>query len=293
LVNARAASAFAALFALAGVAFASPALASATDRGQTQVFTDVYVSPDQTIDGDVKVVFGDATIAGLVRGDCIAIFGSCKTVDGGRVLGKITNGFGDDGDGDGGGARAMLPRAFGGYGLGALAEQDHRLFTKLLSSAIVVLIFLLFPLRMRVALDRVERHPALSAAAGAVAAILVVPIAILLIVSIIGIPLVVLEVAGVIAAVWIGTGAVALLVGRRLCELIMPASTPSPLVALVLGLVVVSAAEIIPLLGWAVTALVWLVGLGSAILSFVRSTQLDATAARVPISGPPMAGPRY
>jgi len=292
-VNARAASAFAALFALAGVAFASPALASATDRGQTQVFTDVYVSPDQTIDGDVKVVFGDATIAGLVRGDCIAIFGSCKTVDGGRVLGKITNGFGDDGDGDGGGARAMLPRAFGGYGLGALAEQDHRLFTKLLSSAIVVLIFLLFPLRMRVALDRVERHPALSAAAGAVAAILVVPIAILLIVSIIGIPLVVLEVAGVIAAVWIGTGAVALLVGRRLCELIMPASTPSPLVALVLGLVVVSAAEIIPLLGWAVTALVWLVGLGSAILSFVRSTQLDATAARVPISGPPMAGPRY
>jgi hypothetical protein len=293
LVNARAASAFAALFALAGVAFASPALASATDRGQTQVFTDVYVSPDQTIDGDVKVVFGDATIAGLVRGDCIAIFGSCKTVDGGRVLGKITNGFGDDGDGGGGGARAMLPRAFGGYGLGALAEQDHRLFTKLLSSAIVVLIFLLFPLRMRVALDRVERHPALSAAAGAVAAILVVPIAILLIVSIIGIPLVVLEVAGVIAAVWIGTGAVALLVGRRLCELIMPASTPSPLVALVLGLVVVSAAEIIPLLGWAVTALVWLVGLGSAILSFVRSTQLDATAARVPISGPPMAGPRY
>jgi hypothetical protein len=291
LVNARAASAFAALFALAGVAFASPALASATDRGQTQVFTDVYVSPDQTIDGDVKVVFGDATIAGLVRGDCIAIFGNCKTVDGGRVLGKITNGFGDDGDG--GGARAMLPRAFGGYGLGALAEQDHRLFTKLLSSAIVVLIFLLFPLRMRVALDRVERHPALSAAAGAVAAILVVPIAILLIVSIIGIPLVVLEVAGVIAAVWIGTGAVALLVGRRLCELIMPASTPSPLVALVLGLVVVSAAEIIPLLGWAVTALVWLVGLGSAILSFVRSTQLDATAARVPISGPPMAGPRY
>lgn len=293
-MNARAASAFAALFALAGVAFASPALASATDRGQTQVFTDVYVSPDQTIDGDVKVVFGDATIAGLVRGDCIAIFGNCKTVDGGRVLGKITNGFGDgDNDADGGGARTMLPREFGGYGLGALAEQDHRLFTKLLSSAIVVLIFLLFPLRMRVALDRVERHPALSAAAGAVAAILVVPIAILLIVSIIGIPLVVLEVAGVIAAVWIGTGAVALLVGRRLCELIMPASTPSPLVALVLGLVVVSAAEIIPLLGWAVTALVWLVGLGSAILSFVRSTQLDATAARVPISGPPMAGPRY
>ncbi len=292
MVNARAASVCAALFALAALVVASPASASASDSGQTQVFTDVYVPPDQAIDGDVKVVFGDATIAGLVRGDCIAIFGSCKTVDGGRVLGKITNGFGD-GDNDGGGARAMLPRAFDGYGLGTLAEQDHRLFTKLLSSAIVVLIFLLFPLRMRVALDRVERHPALSAATGAVAAILVVPIGILLIVSLIGIPLVVLEVAAVIAGVWIGTGAVALLVGRRLCELIMPASTPSPLVALVLGLVVVSAAEIIPLLGWAVTALVWLVGLGSAILSFIRSTRLDTpAAARLPIGGPPMTRPR-
>ena len=286
-MNARPAALFAVLFALAGVAFASPALARGGDGGETEVFTDVYVAPDQTIDGDVNVVFGDATIAGTVRGDCNDVFGTCRLVDGGHVLGQINNVTGD-------GPRAFLPFAVGGYGLGAIAEQDHRLFTKLLSSAVVVLIFLVFPLRMRVALDRVERHPAMSAAAGAVAAVLIVPIAILLIVSIIGIPLVVLEIAGLIAAVWIGTGAVALLVGRRLCELVMPASTPSPLVALVLGLVVVSAAEIVPLLGWAVTALVWLVGLGSAILSFVRSTQLDTVAPhRLPIGGPPMTRPRY
>ncbi len=286
-MNARPAVLFAVLFVIAGVALASPAQARGRDGGETQIFTDVYVAPDQTIDGDVNVVFGDAKIAGTVRGDCNTVFGQCTLVDGGRVEGQINGVTGD-------GMKTFLPWAVGGYGLGALAEQDHRLFTKLLSSAVVVLVFLLFPLRMRIALDRVERHPAMSAAAGAVAAILIVPIAILLIVSIIGIPLVVLEIAGLIAGVWIGTGAVALLVGRRLCELIMPASTPSPLVALVLGLVVVSAAEIVPLLGWAVTALVWLVGLGSAILSFVRSTQLDSTLGqRLPIGGPPMAGPRY
>lgn len=285
-MNVRAVGLFAVLFALAGAAFASPALARGNDRGETHVFSDVYIPPGQVVDGDLNVVFGDVKVAGVVRGDCNSVFGTCTVVDNGRVLGQINSVRGE-------GVRTILPWAVGGYGLGALAEQDHRLFTKLLSSAIVVLVFLLFPLRMRVALDRVERHPALSAAAGAVAAILIIPIALLLIVSIIGIPLVVLEFAGLIAGVWIGTGAVALLVGRRLSELIMPSSTPSPLVALVLGLVVVSAAEIIPLLGWAVTALVWVVGLGSAILSFVRSTQLDPPgAARVPIGGPPMAG-RY
>ncbi len=168
------------------------------------------------------------------------------------------------------------------------AEQDHRLFLKLSLSAIVVLVFLLFPMRMRVALDRVERHPALSAATGAVATLAIIPIAIVLLVSVIGIPLIVLEIAAIFVGVWIGTGAIALLVGRRMCELVMPASTPSPLVALILGLVVVSAAEIVPVVGWAVSALVWLAGLGAAILSFLRATSIDAAVHRAPVGGPPM-----
>jgi hypothetical protein len=39
-----------------------------------------------------------------------------------------------------------------------------------------------------------------------------------------------------------------------------------------------------------VTALVWLVGLGAAILSFVRSTAVDAVVGRAPVGGPPMRG---
>ena len=250
------------------------------------MFQNVYVAPDKVVDGDLNVIFGDATVAGIVRGDCNTVFGHCVTTGNGQVLGTI-NGVTNDG------VRSFVPWAVGKeYGIGALAQQDHRLLVKLASSVVVVLVFLLFPLRMRVALDRVERHPALSALIGALAAVAIMPIAFMLIVSIIGIPLVILEVAALFAGVWIGTGAIGLLVGRRLCELVMPTSTPSPLVALILGLVVVSAAEILPVVGWAVTALVWLVGLGSAILSFVRSTQLDIAAHRAPIGGPPMTGIR-
>ena len=276
-MNVRFIALFTTLLALLGLTLGTAADARGRDAGETKVFTDVYVAPDETVTGDVNVVFGDVTVAGIVTGDCNTVFGQCSVLDGGRIGGRI-NTFNNDG------LRALLPWAVN-RDRGAIAEPDHHLVSQLWSSAIVLLIFLLFPLRMRVALLRVERHPALSAATGAVAAIAILPIFLVLLVSIIGIPLILLEIAAVVAGVWIGTGAIALLVGRRLSELVMPAATPSPLVALILGLVVVSAAEIVPLIGWVVSWLVWMVGLGSAILSFIRSTSLDAAVRRTPIAG--------
>lgn len=281
-MNARLVAVFVTALAIASFAQPGVAAASTHDGAISKIFTNVYVKPGETVDGDVNVVFGDAQVAGVVTGDCNAMFGSCSVVDGGQIQGR-NNSVANEG------ARVFFPWAVGKeYGIPALAEQDHRLFVKLAASLVVVLVFLLFPLRMRVALDRVERHPVLSAAAGTVAAIAVVPIAILLALSIVGIPLIVLELAALIAGLWIGTGAIALLVGRRLSELVMPRTTPSPLVALILGLVVVSSAEIVPVVGWAVTALVWLVGLGATILSFIRSTSLEGAVQRSPIGGPPM-----
>jgi hypothetical protein len=265
-----------------------PALAHAHGGSVTKLFSDAVVEPDETIDGDLNVVFGNATVAGHVTGNLNVIGGSCSVLDTGSVDGDEHCVWNDAG-------LALTPLAAASSGLDGFARSDRRLFVKLASSAIVVLMFLLFPMRMRLALDRVERHPGLAAAVGVVTFIAVVPIAILLILSLIGIPLIVLEVAALFAGVWLGTGAVALLVGRRLCELVLPRVTPSPLIALVLGLVVVSAAEIVPIVGWAVTALVWLVGIGAAVLAFVRSAGDGPPLAfstpvggRPPIGGPPM-----
>ena len=106
-------------------------------------------------------------------------------------------------------------------------SENRKIFSNLAWDAVVVLIFLLFPLRVRVALERVEKHPGLSALAGAVALVAVLPIAIMLLLSIIGIPLIVIEFAALLAGIWIGHAAVALLVGRRLYELIRPHATRS------------------------------------------------------------------
>lgn len=281
----RLVAALAALTALAAAFLPAVVLADSRDHGETVFFENVRVAPDDVIHGDLNVIFGNAQIEGHVTGDVNVFGGSCTKDDGAVVNGEMNCAWSD--------ATRVVAPLIASSGIGAFAEQDRKLFVKLASSAIVVLIFLLFPVRMRLALDRVERHPGVSAVVGVGAVMAIVPVAIILLISVIGIPLLPLEIAAIFAGIWLGTGAVALLVGRRLCELVMPTLTPSPLAALVLGLVVVSAAEIVPIIGWAVTALVWLVGLGAAILSLFRFAGGPSAVGmrRQPIGGPPMKSP--
>ena len=256
------------------------AFAHISDHGKTVFFHDTYIRPDEIVDGDLNVIFGDAQIAGTVRGDVNTLFGRCVKLEGAEIDGEEHCVTSD-------GARTLAPWLTGAPTFGAFAQQDKHVLVRLGANAVVLLVFLLFPVRMRLALDRVERHPGLAALVGAFALVAIVPVAILLLISLVGIPLIALEIAGLFAGIWLGTGAIALLVGRRLAELVWPSRTPSPLWALVLGLVVVSAAETVPYVGWAVTAMVWLTGLGAAILAFLRSTSVD-TMRRVTLGGPPM-----
>jgi len=256
------------------------AFAHSSDHGKTVFFHDAYIRPDEVVDGDLNVIFGDARIAGTVRGDVNTIFGRCIKLEDAEIDGEEHCVTGDAAD-------TIAPWLIGASTFSAFAHQDKRLLVKLGANAIVLLFFLLFPVRMRVALDRVERHPGLSAVIGVGALVAVLPIAFVLLCTLVGIPLIFLEVAALFGGIWLGTGAVALLVGRRLAELVWPSLTPSPLWALVLGLVVVSAAETVPVVGWAVTALVWLMGLGASVLAFVPSASVEALR-RAPIGGPPM-----
>jgi hypothetical protein len=272
------------ILALAALAFLAlePLAASAhiSDHGKTVFFHNVTIGSDEVVDGDLTVVFGDAHVAGRVRGDVNTLFGRCFIEDGAEIDGQANCVTADA-------ARALAPWFMNSEAFDAFANQDKHLLLKFGASAIVLLVFLLFPVRMRLALDRVERHPGIAAFVGIVAVIAILPIAILLAITIVGIPLIALECAAVFVGIWLGTGAIALLVGRRLTELVLPTTTPSPLWALILGLVVISAAETVPYIGWAVTALVWLVGLGASILAFLGPAPLNAMR-RAGIGGPPM-----
>jgi len=249
-------------------------------HGATYMFRDVTINSGDVVNGDLNVIFGNATVEGTVHGDVNVIGGSCDTSEG-TVDGEVnciqTASLG-----------ALAPWVTSRVEDLPFAQESKHLSMTLTANLLVFLMFLLFPMRVRLALARVETHPGLAAVIGTLAFVAVIPLAILLLLSIVGIPLIVLEIAAIFAGVWIGQGAIALLVGRRLSELVRPNSTPSPLIALILGLVVVSAAEIVPVVGWLVTALMIVVGLGAAILGFVPFGPVAAPVRR-PITGPPMA----
>lgn len=281
-----------ALLALAVIFAAAFAPASARTRSITHggefYGTNVVVDSDQVIEGNITVYGGDADIEGRVDGNVTTYGGTVDTSNGGTITGTV--------DEYGSNWGQWLP-----FGTSAtLAHENARLMARLTYSIIVVLAFLIFPIRVRKAMDRVEHHPGLSAAAGVVALIAVIPLAILLALTIVGIPLIFVEFVAIFAGILIGQAALGILLGRRIYELVRPHATPTPLAALIIGLVVLSAAEILPVVGGLVTALVFLVGLGAAILAFIRETTfltpgMPASAAagapggpRPPIGGPPM-----
>ena len=267
-----------------------------------------------THNGATTVWFRDTTIDHEVRGDLDIVFGNVTCTDDGVIDGDVRN-YGGNFDADNCEVKGRVIDAFATNGVDAFAppfssltgddfyEQNQHVIKKLAWDVVVMFAFLLFPLRVRVALDRVELHPGLSFATGTAALVAAVPIAILLLISVIGIPLIPLEAAALFAGLWIGNAAVSLLIGRRLYELLRPHTTPSPLGALALGLIITTAAESLPFVGWAVSALALLVGLGAALLAFVKETsfrgfiggpmnpQPTMPGAPPPMPGPPMNRP--
>lgn len=229
-------------------------------------FGSVVVEPGQVVDGDLTVIFGDATIKGIVEGDLNVVGGGYDLRPGGVVTGQV-HAVGSDV------TQAVVPWAppESGYGYGPL-RPDHRLLWRISWNVLALLVFLIFPVRTRMVLDRLERHPGLCVAAGLAGCIAIIPLAVLLAITILLLPLILVEMVFLLASAFLGTAALALLIGRRLCELVSPTTTPSPLVALLVGLALITAAELVPVVGTLVLIFVGLIGLGATILSFASDS---------------------
>lgn len=277
---------------LSGMQSAS-ARAQSLDHGGTY-FGDVTVDSNEVVDGDLTVIAGDATIDGTVRGDLTVIMGNATIsgtvgdvdVVGGTVFQRPGAAIGGISALDGGMARSVIPWTpppndffFG----------DSRVLWSLVWDVVALLVFLIFPVRVRAALGRLEEHPGLCSVIGLIGWLAVIPIGVLLFCLVLTWPLIPVEFIALVAGVFIGKAALSLLVGRRLYELLNPRSTPSPLGALILGLALITAAELVPIIGHLVTGLVWIVGVGAAILTLFNDRTLGTTTiARPTISGPPM-----
>jgi hypothetical protein len=279
------------LYAFIVLAAAALALAPSPARADAQAvyhggtyFGSVVVEPGQVVDGDLTVIFGDATVAGVVEGDVNVVGGNIDQRPGGIITGRV-NAVG------GAVTQAVVPWAPAETAYNPFVP-DHRLLWRLSWNLLALLVFLIFPLRTRMVLDRLEGHAGLSVVAGVLGCIAIIPLAVLLAITILLIPLILLEFVFVLAGAFLGTAALALLIGRRLCELLSPSTTPSPLLALIVGIALITAAELVPVVGTLVLIFVGLIGLGATILSLAGESfagPVGRAPGRAPISGPPMA----
>jgi len=250
---------------------------ASVNHGGTYVGS-VVVEPGQVVDGDVNVVMGNALIEGRVNGDVNVLGGN---IDNRGVVTGHMNAVGGEV------VQSIVPWAPGTSGW-APDAPDYHLWWRIAWDVVVLVVFLIFPVRTRMALARLEQHPAIATFGGLCGWVAVLPVAVLLCITLVLIPLIPVEFVLLAVAVFIGKAALALLIGRRFYELLQPAVTPSPLLALVIGLVLLTAAELVPVAGYMFTGLIMLVGLGAVLLTFIPETTVPPGIPRSPIGGPPM-----
>ena len=258
----------------------APALAQRSVYHGGTYIGSIVVEPGQLVSGNLTVIAGDATIAGFVDGDVDVVGGNLYERPGATITGQVHTLGGDV-------VSSVVPWEPGEEP--PVPSTGARWFGPVAADVLAILFFLIFPLRARIALDRLERHPGLCAAFGLIGWIAVLPLALLLLCTIVLIPLIAVEAVLVVGAVLLGKATLALLVGRRLCEIVRPTETPAPFLALLIGLALITAAELIPLAGGIVTVFVALMGMGSTLLAFVKEeTVAPAAIPPPPLSGPPM-----
>jgi hypothetical protein len=246
-------------------------------------FGDVVVERGQVVEGDINVVGGNATIQGTVDGD-VNVVGGSIIMDGGTITGQQHALGGEV-------VESVVPWWAPSNFAGPRVGTDSRVWWRVTWDVLILVFFLIFPVRTRMAVGRLEQHPAIATAAGLFGWVAVIPLAILLAFTVVLIPLIFVEAVLLVAAVFVGSAALALLIGRRFYEMLSPRTTPSPTVALILGLALLTAAQLVPVLGIFVTLLALMIGLGAVVMTFMPES--PATAAgpippRPTIGGPPM-----
>jgi hypothetical protein len=207
------------------------------------------------VDGNVTAFGGNVTLLGAARvaGDVQVWGGRVVHMPGATVAGNIES--------------SDRVRDFAGGVWPSYATSWHFPVFWLLGWAVLAgLVATLLP--ERTARVRQVAGAALgrSLLVGLLTALLGVGLAALLFATCIGIPFSLLLVAGLIAAWVLGTVAVSLGVGERLLGVIAPGRS-SPVVAAVIGAVVLAVVESVPCVGGALTVVASSIGLGATLLS--------------------------
>jgi len=288
----------------------------------------VEVEVDEEIDGDVVAIGGDIKVRGVVTGDVVAIGGDVTVFSTGEVEGDAVSIGGDvtkRGEGIIRGEKVSV-RLFQGplfkfpftttrfpfmvapFQLPAWAFFA-RVFKIMFFIFLGIVVISVVPKHVGKVKEKVKRDFLKSILVGAAAEVLALPIFILLIITIIGIPVALLvEPLLILMAIILGYTGTCLFVGEKLREH-TSLKPDTQIMTLVMGILAV---EVIPLtaqvikvfgtlfspltwviafIGWMIGYVVITVGLGASILTRLGTRPRERSRKRLPQMYPPMVNP--
>lgn len=239
------------------------------------------VTVNGTVDGTVDVNVGNVVVSGLVKGNVHVGTGNIHAASTGHIDGTKSVGIGNAAAGQIPGTissashwASLLPGGTAAWGwfdrgwgnFGWVSKFLGRLFINLVVPAVMIL---LFPRMIRDIVHGMTETPVRAAAVGCLTLVAWVVAMIGLAVIIIGIPLtLLLALAGAVAAL-MANGAVVWLVGRRLIQASWWHEELEWYWVVVLGGIVVSLLETIPVIGSLAELAVMVVGIGAIVESRV------------------------
>jgi hypothetical protein len=238
-----------------------------------KIRSDVYVGSDETV-GDAVAIDGNVIVLGHVTGDAVAVLGSVTVAPGGSVDGNIVaiggSAVREEGGRVGGSVTAVGPGSWWQspyvhtFGITSLRIWKG-IASSLLFAVLALVITSLFPLRVRTVADVAMARPAVAALTGLIGLLALIPIAIFLLVTCIGIPLILVEFLIFGLAWMVGEVGMGLALGER-CGEALHKPIASIALAAVIGTILIELVSIIP--GGVLLAFILvLLGFGAVLLT--------------------------
>lgn len=250
---------------------------------------DVYggsATIDGSVQGNVTVVGGSAIVNGAVSGNVTAVGGSITLGANANVGGNV--------DALGGNVQKAPSATVGGniehgftfHGVTPLSWLTStggfflRGWSMLFWGLAAALAAIFFPRQLRNVRAVVRREPALSLGAGIATVVIGAVVALVLLITCIGIPVALVLGLGMWLAWVLGTVAIGLWIGEGLLRL-GGSSDRSPVLASVLGVLLLALCEAIPCAGGILSLAAGFTGLGASALALLHSRQAAAMRARI------------
>jgi len=146
---------------------------------------------------------------------------------------------------------------------------------------VALLIVALLPKPVRVIADEIRENTFKVVLCGLLALVLIVPLALLLTISVVGIALIPLEVILVVCSILLGFIAVGQLIGRKVCR-ILKRPNPGMIRETFWGLIVLWLIGWLPYIGWMVKAVAIVIGLGATLVTRFGTHQTQRGAPSSP-----------